>query len=218
MALYAWLLSKNRQADTASCRVGTSLWLLSCVWVLGTACAIKGAYVPVDAYSAADNPDGEYTIRPGDFIAVRVFQHDNMSAQGRVRADGHLSVPLLNAVAVAGHTPTTLAAQLQTRLAEYINAPSVTVSVEEVHPLSVSVLGEVRQPGIYALENNAGVLQALAAAGGMTAFAKKHVFVLREEKQGQPPLRILFRWEALSRAEGKAACFKLRPGDVILAE
>ncbi|MCL2625934.1 MAG: polysaccharide export protein [Cystobacterineae bacterium] len=195
------------------------LWVLGCFcWVLVAACPVKGSYILVDRYEDSSMSDGEYVIRPGDIIAIRIFQHDNMSAQGRVRADGRLSIPLLNEVTVAGYTPMALAQQLQVRLKEYINTPSVTVSLEEVHQLSISVLGEVNQAGIYTLASGSGVLQALAAAGGMTNFAKRNIFVLREEKPGQPRIRILFGWEALSRAEGEAARFKLRPGDVVLVE
>jgi len=218
MALYAWHSKKNEPLKTASRFACASIWLLGCVGLsLCAACAVKGDYVPVDNYKDESPSTGEYRIRIGDVIAIRVFQHDNMSARGRVREDGRLSIPLLNDVAVAGHTPTRLAQQLQTLLKEYINAPSVTVSVEEINPLSVPVLGEVKQAGIYTLTSHAGVFQALAAAGGMTQFAKRRIFVIRE-KPGAPPERILFSWEALFRAEGEAARFKLRPGDVVLVE
>ena len=47
--------------------------------------------------------------------------------------------------------------------------PVVTVTLDDPRPLQVSVLGEVAKPGSFVLEQNAGVLQAIAAAGGMTA-------------------------------------------------
>ncbi|MCL2178109.1 MAG: polysaccharide export protein [Proteobacteria bacterium] len=217
MSLCAWLSKKNEQLSKFA---GRKPWvLLGCLCLgLSTACPVRGTYVLVDRYEDSSMSDGEYVIRPGDVIAIRVFQHDNMSAQGRVRADGRLSIPLLNEVTVAGYTPMALAQQLQVRLKEYINTPSVTVSLEEIHQLSISVLGEVNQAGIYTLASGSGVLQAIAAASGTTNFAKRNIFVLREEKPGQPPIRILFGWEALSRAEGEAARFKLRPGDVVLVE
>jgi polysaccharide biosynthesis/export protein len=161
-------------------------------------------------------PVGEYTIGYGDAISVRVYNQDNMSARVRVRNDGKVSLPFLNDVEAAGKSPTQLAQDIQTRLREYIVNPMVTVVLEETRPLSISVLGEVIKPGVYPLESGAGVLQAIASAGGATDFARRdRVFVLRKMPE---PMRIRFTYEALVSGQGKAAGFDLRPGDVVVVE
>ena len=175
-----------------------------------------GVYVGVDDFVAPALNDSEYVIRPGDVLNVRVFQQDNMSARARVRNDGKISLPFLNDVTAAGFSPVVLGAQLQTRLKDFINNPVVTISLEEVRQLSVSVLGEVPRPVIYNLEVGAGVLQALAAAGGFTNFASRDIYVMRSNVE--KPQRIRFDYERLQRAEGKAASFSLRSGDVLLVE
>lgn len=184
----------------------------------GAACRHDpGLYVWVDDFNEAQ-PDGEYIIRQGDLVSVRVFGQENMSARSRVRADGKISLPFLNDVTAAGFTPVMLSAQLQTRLKDFINNPVVTISLEEIRPVPVSVLGEVPRPGIYTLDPNAGVLQAVAAAGGFTNFASQRMFVLRTPSDGGPAQRIRFDYEAVSQARGKGASFKLRPGDVLIVE
>src|SRR5262249_6726493 len=152
---------------------GWRMWmtrgLVLAVWgvLATTSCASTGAYVPVDEYTepAEAKPLG-YVIQPGDVVQIRVFNQPDMSARARVRDDGKISVPFLNDVVVAGLTPNALAQQLQVRLKDFINAPVVTVSLEETRPFSVSVIGEVVKAGVYAIPSNSGVLQALAAAGG----------------------------------------------------
>ena len=80
----------------------------------------------------------------------------------------------------------------------------------------VPVVGEVARPGLVALAPGAGVLSAIAASGGPTEYARRDaIFVLRP---GSPPQRIRFRYEALSRAEGKAGSFQLREGDTVVVE
>ncbi|MBX7097200.1 MAG: polysaccharide export protein [Myxococcaceae bacterium] len=177
-----------------------------------------GVYTSVDEFKDPSPQDAEYVIRPGDLLHVRVFNQDQMSARPRVRADGKISLPFLNDVVAAGYTPVVLSAQLQTRLKDFINTPVVTISLEEQRTVQISVLGEVARPGVYVVDSSAGVLQALAQSGGFTTFARKDIFVMRSLKSGENPTRIYFTFEALSRAQGKAASFTLRAGDVVLVE
>ena len=79
------------------------------------------------------------------------------------------------------------------------------------------MLGEVLHPGVYVLESNAGVAQALASAGGFTEFAHRdRIFVVR--RQAGNSVRIRIRYEDLSSARGQAAALQLRPGDVVVVE
>jgi polysaccharide export outer membrane protein len=185
-------------------------------WLAG--CATSGAYTWVYDYKDPPAPPtpGGYTIQPGDLLQVRVFNQPDMSARVRVREDGKISIPFLNDVTAAGFTPNALAQQLQGRLKDYINAPVVTVSLEEARPFSVAVMGEVSKPGVYPVPTNAGVLQALAAAGGFTQYASRdRIFVVRDVPERA---RIRFNYDDLSLAQGKAATFRLRPGDTVVVE
>jgi polysaccharide export outer membrane protein len=174
--------------------------------------------VTVERYDAPANTL-EYVIAPGDILNVRVFQQEALSARTRVRADGRISLPLVNDWMAAGKTPVLLATELKQHLKGFINLPEVTVALEDPRPLSVSIIGEVVRPGPAVLESaSAGVLNALAAAGGFTQFAHRDgIFVLRP-RVGEAPVRIRFVYEALTRAEGRASAFRLLSGDVIVVE
>jgi polysaccharide export outer membrane protein len=156
-------------------------------------------------------------IQPGDLISVRVYNQEGMSAKGRVREDGKFSLPLLNDVEAGGLTPNALAQQLQTRLKEYVHLPVVTVSIEEVRPIQISVLGEVMKPGQYSIDpNTSGLLQAIAIASGLTDFAHRdQIFVLR---QSPSIVRIRFRYDSLVKGEPHAAQFRLQGGDVLVVQ
>lgn len=185
--------------------------------ILGGCATSSGSYTPVSAYEEPPAPPTSgYVIQPGDLLQIRVFNQPDMSTRAKVRDDGKVSVPFLNDVVAAGFTPNALAQQLQQRLKEFINAPVVTVSLEEPRPFSVSVLGEVNKPGVYAVPMGAGVLQALAAAGGFTQYASRdRIFVVREMPQRA---RIRFQFDELTDATGKAAAFRLRAGDTVVVE
>jgi polysaccharide biosynthesis/export protein len=183
------------------------------------ACKAHGEFVPVEEYPIPA-PDAEYRIAPGDVLAVRVWNQESMSnAHARVRDDGKISIPFLQDVDVAGSTPGELSQRLQTKLKTYVVNPVVTITVEELRALRISVLGEVAHPGQYDLERGAGVLAALAAAGGLTDYAKRDgIYVLRSASDGKGTARIRFRYSALTGGERVAASFHLRPGDVVTVE
>jgi polysaccharide export outer membrane protein len=179
------------------------------------ACAAIGPFVWVDDYAAeAQAKEKEYVIAPGDLISVSVYKEEGMSARGKVRPDGKISLPFLNDVEAAGYTPSALAQQLQTRLKEYKNLPVVTVSIEEQKAARIYIVGEVTKQGEYPLDASTGMLQALALAGGLNDFAHRdRIFVVRS---GAP--RIRFRFEDLTHGAGRAAQFALRSGDTIVVE
>jgi polysaccharide export outer membrane protein len=195
-----------------------SSWVISLSVAATVSCARVGPYVWVDDYAppAQVETGGDYQIATGDLLAVLVYHEEGMSTHARVRQDGKVSVPLLHDVQAAGLTPGMLAEQIQVRLKAYINVPRVTVVVEETRPLTVPVLGEVAHPGQYLLERGAGVLEALAAGGGLTEFAHRdRIFVLRRHPT---PVRIRSTFEALSRGQGRATAFRLQAGDVVVVE
>ncbi len=182
------------------------------------ACAhSSGGYIWVDSYTAPPRaPHHEYVIGVGDQISVRVYNQDGMSARQRVRADGKISLPFLNDVPAAGMTTVALAAEIQKGLKAFVVNPVVTVSLEEARPFEVFVVGEVTRPGRYVLEGGGSVLQAIAAAGGLSPFAvRDRIFVVRPDPT---PVRIRFRYDALTRLEGRAAAFALKNGDSIVVE
>jgi polysaccharide biosynthesis/export protein len=184
-------------------------------------CSSVGSYVWVDSLPEAAPTETEYVIAPGDVLNVRVFNQDALSGKARVRNDGRISLPLVNDVEAGGQTPAALARRLQARLKDYVKEPVVTIALEEPGSIQVSVLGEVTRPGVVKVEPGSGVLHVLASTGGLTPYASRdRIFILRRGQSGSksPLLRIRFSYEALSRAEGRAATFRLRDGDVVVVE
>lgn len=194
-------------------RVGT--FLLSAVILLASACGTTGPYVWIESLPAQTGASNDLTIQEGDTIAVRVFNQEPLSTKERVRTDGKIAMPVIGEVMARGKRPAQLAGEIQDRLKAVVVAPSVTVTLDQPAELKVSVVGEVRQSGIFPLEPGATVLAALAAAGGLNDYADSDkVFVVRRSL----PQRVRFRFSDLRSAETKSIHFALQSGDTVVVE
>jgi len=204
-----------------------SLVLAPTLLAAGACASSTGRYVWADRY-VAPAAEPEYVVAPGDLLTVRVWDNEKLSTKARVRADGRITVPLLDDVLVAGRRPPAVARDLERRLreAQLVLAPRVDVALDEASPVTVSVLGRVARAGAYTLPVGSGAAEALASAGGLTEFAHQdRIFVLRRPAApGTPgasaaePVRIRFTFRALTGQSSRAALFRLRSGDVLVAE
>ena len=194
---------------------------LALAWLLAGCATTSVPYLWVDEYVGPEADPGVYRIAARDVIGVRVWNHEAMSVErARVREDGRISLPFLKDVEVAGLTPNELSERLQQALVSLIVDPVVTVTLEEPALLNVSVLGEVATPGAFTMPRPAGVLAAIAAAGGLTEYADRdEIYVLRRlSPTSAAPTRIRFRYADLTSGGTNAAAFLLQTGDVVVVE
>jgi polysaccharide export outer membrane protein len=204
--------------STAVSLLARALYLAA---LLGSAGCGAGAYVWVDQIgdAAADAaPESAYLIAGGDLLNIRVYDQDAISTRARVGPDGKIALPLVGEIEARDQRPAALARQIEARLKPFIVAPSVAITVEEAQSVKISVVGEVAHPGVFAINPGAGVVQALALAGGITEFADRDsIFVLRP-RPARGLLRIRLSYASLTRGIGRGPTFSLQPGDTVVAE
>lgn len=151
-----------------------------------------------------------YVIGPEDVLLVSVWKEPDLTNTLPVRADGMISLPLLNDVQASGLTPMQLADSITDKLKKYISDPRVTVVVTQMNSKRIYVTGEVMHTGAMNLLPDMTVLQALASAG-FTQFANtKGIYVLRGQK------KILVNYKRLIKGEGIDQNLMLKPGDTIV--
>jgi polysaccharide export outer membrane protein len=167
------------------------------------------------------NSQKDFLLGPEDVLDIVVWKNDELTQKGIVvRPDGKISMPLIGEVMAGGLTSNQLASQIASRLKEFKERPTVTVSVKEVNSYYVYVLGEVKQPGKYQLKSQATVLQALAVAGGFGIYAAKNgMRVIRNvqtENGESREIRIPARYDDLISGNGEIGNFFLKTGDVVV--
>lgn len=164
---------------------------------------------------AVNSPDPEYRLGPGDVLTISVWKNADLTRQVTVRPDGAISYPLVGELKVAGLTPAEVKHQFATRIAEYVDVKSreISVIVDQVHSLEVSVLGEVKSPGRFEFHSRARILDALARAGGLTQYASPARIVILRLDHGHTE-RIPFNYARIQDG-GPQSGMTIRAGDVI---
>ena len=122
-------------------------------------------------------------LRPGDAILLKVYREPGMSDTIQVDESGNATFPLLGTRKVTGISSDSLKRRLLDEYREYVTSPSIEIQVLR----RISILGAVKQPGLYPVDPTVGLSDALAMAGGTTNIAdRSDIRVIRE---GQLVLR-----------------------------
>ncbi|MEM1391458.1 MAG: polysaccharide biosynthesis/export family protein [Pseudomonadota bacterium] len=120
-------------------------------------------------------------IGPLDLIGVRVFGVEELDGKYQVDHLGQVKMPLIGTVRATGYTSLQLAAILEYKLGEtYLQDPDVNVTILEGIGEQVTIEGSVAKPGMYKLDGQITLLQAVALGGGTTRDANpERVIVFR---------------------------------------
>jgi polysaccharide biosynthesis/export protein len=159
------------------------------VSLLGLSLCACGAAPVVYDYSREPDPrKSEYVIGVSDRLAIKVWKNPDLSTEAIVRPDGTITLPLLGDLHAAGRTPTTLRADIQKLLGNYIRDESavVTVAITAVLSYSFTVSGNVEHPGVFTSEKYVTVVDAVQLAGGINRYGSaEQTQILRPGKDGK---------------------------------
>jgi polysaccharide export outer membrane protein len=158
----------------------------------------------------------DYLIGPQDELDINVFQIEDLSKKVRVESSGTILLPLIGQVRASGRTMKDLSDEIALKLGErYVKDPLVTVTVTESASQKVTVDGAVTQPGIYPIQGNTTLTQAVALARGTIEDANlRQVAIFRNE--GEKRMAAVFDLQAI-RA-GRLPDPPVLANDVIVVE
>lgn len=128
----------------------------------------------------------EFVLGIGDTIEVTVYRHDDLKKTIKIDSSGMFMYPLIGDVKVVGKGVFALRDELRTKLAKYIVEPQVTITITSVQSQKILVLGEVKSPGVFPLEYETSVTEAISNAGGNTEDAKLKNIMLIRRGNGKP--------------------------------
>ena len=125
-----------------------------------------------------------------------------------VDANGSVTIPFAGAVAVSGLTPTQAGTAIRRALAGKAANPQVVVSIADNAFNTVTVLGEVREPGRAPLSVNADrILDVIASSGGVARPPEDVIVAIQRDGQTfKAPLTAVTTGFVMVRNGGVPSC------------
>ena len=128
-------------------------------------------------------------------------------------AQSRVSVPLAGTIEAAGLTQNQLAERIADNLRSYIRDPHVTVNIKDAKSRTITVDGQVKDPGVYEARSNLSLMRAIATAKGTSEDANEKDVVVFRTVGGQK-MAALYNLAAIRR--GTYADPEIYPNDIIV--
>jgi polysaccharide biosynthesis/export protein len=188
-----------------------------CLWMTteGSSQETKGASLPGQAEMKVAADSDSYIIGPEDSLDIFVWKETELSRKVSVRQDGKISLPLLGEIQAAGLTPLKLKEQILQKLKEFIEVPTITVTVVEANSFKVYISGQVVKPGVYTLRSETSILQFISLVGGLTEWANPKKILLVRKEQGKEKSYTI-NYKKIKSGEDLSQNMALKPGDTII--
>jgi polysaccharide export outer membrane protein len=147
---------------------------------LNTAAAVAG---PVSVPLAHTSQ-----ISSGDLLELDVFDTPELSGKLRVDEGGNVALPLAHDLPVAGLTAEQASRKIEARFREaaVLKDPHASVTVLESATQGITIMGEVRNPGVYPLVGARDLLDLISQAGGLTSQAGKDIIITHRSDLNHP--------------------------------
>jgi polysaccharide biosynthesis/export protein len=176
----------------------------------------SAAATSISGSSAGFGSGAAGPIDAGDLVEMSVFDTPELSGKLRVSNTGDIILPLVGSIHVAGMKAIDVQNLIRQKFIDggFLKDPQVTVFVTQYATQGVSVLGEVRTPGIYPAFGAHNLMDYISLAGGLTPLAGTNITITRV---GHPdnPERVKISASAAPKPLNNP---EVLPGDSIFVE
>ncbi len=155
-----------------------------------------------------------YTVGRQEQLEINVADAERLSGTYLTDAEGYIAFPLVGDLYVEGKTPNQVAKMIADRLrGEYVIDPQVRVRPNAIAAPSISVGGQVGQPGTYPAATSQSLIRAVNNAGGLADYAKVDDVLVMRTVNDQRYIGV-YNIEAIQR--GNYADPTIYPDDIII--
>jgi polysaccharide biosynthesis/export protein len=202
-------------------KTNSTIWSLFFLiaFVAGIACAQeRGSNAPqVSSFGSGGFGSGAAgPIGAGDLVEMSVFDTPELSGKLRVSNTGDILLPLVGSLHVQGLKAEEAQNLIRQKLISggFVKDPQVTIFIAEYATEGVSVVGEVKNPGIYPAFGSHHLLDYISLAQGLTPLAGTRITITHAGKSNEPQ-HVKMTAGATPKPENNP---EILPGDTIYVE
>ena len=157
-----------------------------------------------------------YLIQISDVVIIKYRYTPEFDFTGAVLPDGYISPAILGPVKLSGLTIEAARELLQSKAAERLREPELTVDLSEFQKPFFVVGGEVGAPGKFDLRGRVSVMEAVAIAGGYKPNAQRQQVILYRRFDHDLAIAQLIKTKDLMKPETEVSNLVLQTGDFIM--
>lgn len=156
-----------------------------------------------------------YLIQPGDRVSINIYQERDLSQEDIfIDEAGKINLPLIGEMQASGRTPAELAQAIERAYgSRFLREPQASVALRAVRPRTITVEGQVNDPGVFDYRPGYTLLSAMALAGSPSPDARFDEVLVFREIGGQ---RAGARFDLTEIRAGRLDDPQLAPGDKIV--
>jgi protein involved in polysaccharide export with SLBB domain len=154
----------------------------------------------------------DYIISTGDALNILIYGDRNVEYDLDVKNDGSVNLEYIGPVKVAGMTYKEAKEHLKSKLKKHFPLSSFDISISKYSSIQVTLVGDVKHPGLYNLSSFSTVKDLLIASKGVRKSASVRNITIKRDSQivGQLDLyALLFKGEKIKNS-------LLKQGDVVV--
>ncbi len=170
----------------------------------------------VDGFAPWSNDLPPHLLASGDEFDLRFLLNPELNDTKLVIGpDGRVTVPLLGDVVAGGLTVPQFRQQLETGYAAKLRVADLDVVVRNYASSRIFVGGEVKSPGVLAMQGPTDALQGVLMAGGFLSTARPDEVVLIRRRADRVPMLRTLNLRRYAGSASSADDLPLQPSDVI---
>ena len=158
----------------------------------------------------------EYFVGNGDVLAINVYENEDLSTTVRVTAENTIRVPLIGEVSVKNLTVSQVSKKLEALLADgYLVNPQVDVFMKDYRSKKATILGQIRNPGLFELQGEITLLEFISKAGGILIDAGNNATIKRKKPKDNQEDVIPIDLNRLIKKGDTSLNLSIRDGDSV---
>lgn len=132
--------------------------------------------------SSLPTPD-DYIVSTGDTIGIHIYGDRDTNYKLTIRNDGTLEVPYIGPIKIAGMTFVEAQKHLMLQLKSNFKNSDMTINIDKYSTIQVTLIGDVKSPGVYNLSSFSRVKDLLIVAKGVRETGSvREIIVKRNSK------------------------------------